>query len=692
MKVGVARALALITLGTQSAMAVGVADSNLLHAPLVADQPVLIRFDRLPEADEGRLAFLVDRTDATALVRVQHDGSVAVATDLLRLAPGEHELTVYLVRSGRWEQVSTLRFLVLARERGSDALQGRASLHIASQSKYVANGDMPPPPRATFLDSNVRAGVGAQFPLGTAWAVRATAHLSGSSHRAQALQYAQRGEEADKLDLSDYRIELAGEPGGLQVGHVQLGRHPLLLTQFTSRGAAGVLRLGPQLDVSMGAANGNAIVGFDDFFGLYKEEHRVVHGSAGFEFDPSRPGWLRAELSVTDGATRPRSSFGQGSVPESERTRGTGLRLTGGLFDRRLRLDMSWARSLHEAQADDQLAGGYPILSLPAEHKNAHAVDLSFDVLRSSLLLGERWPIHITLSARHDRLDPLYRTTGLPLQADLQQWRWGLQAQVGPTAWQISLVERQDNLDDVTSLPVFEGRTLQLSTSWPLAQVAAGGTGMPSPWWPHLTITLERNAHRPVRDPQPATDHDQHNVALSHPLVRRQQLSLAWAGPSWTANYIMSVTRQTDLGAGGSDSNYATRQHHAATSFDPWPWLRFNGAWTRHSHTLTGLQITSTGESADVGFDWRFLLAWSLVGKYGIHRSNDSEGIQQERSLASSTQLARRFTFKAQGARLDGQWFVRHSMQSRRAQHHGYGQRTAGREWTINLGLGVSFQ
>src|SRR6185436_5788405 len=101
-----------------------------------------------------------------------------------------------------------------------------------------------------------------------------------------------------------------------------------------------------------------------------------------FEFLPKRPNGLRLETSYMNGSLLPRTHFNQATVTDTERSRGWGLRLVASDPAQRLQLEGGFARSLFTNPADPLLNQGFQVVPVRATTRNAHYLDVSYQLLR----------------------------------------------------------------------------------------------------------------------------------------------------------------------------------------------------------------------------------------------------------------------------------------------------------------------
>ena len=188
----------------------------------------------------------------------------------------------------------------------------------------VAEGHTPDanqPPRDTYQDFTTNAGVSTVHAR-NGWTVQSQLNVVGVSHREKALRFPQEGPDAPRVDLADYRVDV--EKGGVRasLGHVTWGENRHLIKGFGSRGATMSVRLGRRADLTAAWLSGSSIVGWSNFLGVDRRQHRLGGASLGLEAFPARPGLLRLEATALTGSLLPISGFSQGVVNDAETSRG----------------------------------------------------------------------------------------------------------------------------------------------------------------------------------------------------------------------------------------------------------------------------------------------------------------------------------------------------------------------------------
>jgi hypothetical protein len=227
--------------------------------------------------------------------------------------------------------------------------------------------------------------------------------------------------------------------------------------------------------------------------------------------------------------------------------------------DSRLRLEATLARSRFESAPDAELEAGLPIA--PEEPTEADARFARAEIDALSLGAGKRLPFTLTLSAQHERLDPLYRSVGVQAQSDLGQNVLGAGAHLGEGSLQFTHSRTEDNLDHVASILTTLTRAYALEVSVPLASLL-GGEGQPA--LPLLTYALAQvrqfGAHLPP-DSDFSPSHVPDQLSVSH------TAGAQWQWESGSLGYSLTASRQDNRQPGREAADFSQQTHQLSVGF-----------------------------------------------------------------------------------------------------------------------------
>jgi hypothetical protein len=683
---GIALAVALAT-GAPAALALPAVTADFADRWIRPDAVLTLRLDPTLAARASDLRLFAGTIDVSALVRQPQPGVVAVDLRAVRPPPGESQLRVFVVDGASWREVATLPLRVLT-PAGLESGRFEPKLDIANKTRFESGtrGDAAAPSRSTFSDFTGRAAVGFEAVRG-AFRLDGTANGVGSSYRGEALRFAELAEQAPKGDLADYAVNLRYGGTTLALGHQAIGSLPLVLAGYDTRGVTLGQKFGQRLDLSLGAANGTRIVGYDNFLGLQRAEHRIYSAAAGLELIGDSPGALRLELALLDARMQARENFNQGEVADAERSRALGVRLTGRTPGNRLRGDASFARSSHVNPFDPLLAQGAGVKPVERRSANGRRLEAALDVVQASKRWSEKHPLTLTLALQHARIEPLYRTVGNELQADRQQDRASLTAQVGAAQLQLAGERAGDNLDRIATLLRTRTDTASANLLLPFGQWFAAADGRS--WWPQLAYTAQTVRQRAVNAPA-TVDSGFADSQRPDQLDRTHQATLNLARGTWSVAYVARWSRQDNRQPGRQDADFDTRGHEITVTLQAGESLNLTigGNVNRTDNREKDLATSTRGGTG--GFDWRVSENWSIAANAGRTLGGDSRDLAASSNVIAQAQLAWRFSVAAASRRLPGQVFVRYVRQDNSNRDSTFGLATRGGTWAWDAGVSLS--
>jgi hypothetical protein len=442
---------------------------------------------RLPRAGDGQLVVVVGRSDLSALLDV---AGTRVRLPLYgqRLDAGENEVRAYLARAdGSWLEIGRFPLRLLDRA-GFESLAMRPKLDVQSSGQLHGHAASAAPPSSgrpdTYQDLALNGGVDGTLSR-DGWSSTVQGLVAGATREQARLRAAQLGPRAPEVDLASYAIHVTHPGVGFDAGHLSLGDDRLLVSQFRSRGMSATVTLPHGLQLGAAGTAGSEIVGWDDPLGIARPSHRLLVGTIGFDAVPSRPGMLRLAFSTIDGARQPTTSFQQSAVTDREESRGTGVQVTAADPSGRTHLTLGAARSRFINPTDSALSGGATLVAVRPESRGARFGELRVDVLRGAQI-GPA-PTTLAITARHQRVDPQYRSIGATLQADRDEDALETIGSVDALQLQYAVGRARDNLAQISSLLTTRTHTHSLNAALPLGQLLRTSPG--TWWWPQATAS-----------------------------------------------------------------------------------------------------------------------------------------------------------------------------------------------------------
>lgn len=528
-------------------------DTEAWRAP---DEVIRLSFSRPLLPSEGRIAVLVGSIDLTDLFQWRDQGLV-YQPQALPLPAGEHELSVFLVTSdGHWREAASVPLRVLT-ARGFE--KADFSPQIDAQGMRVIHERFEPDgsgaPRQDDASMNLVLN-GTLVRDG--WRFSSRLHTLGVSQREKALRYGEAGEDAPLVDLSDYSLRLDhtdDQRTYFELGHVSHGQHRHLMPGFSSRGAIVGLPLGTAGAARLAALSGSSIVGWNNFTGLSRSDHRILAAGLGWQLLPTRPGAVTIDVDYLDGSLLPRTAFNTGSITDAETSQSWGLRVSGATPSGGLRFDTGYARSRFHNPFDMTLAFDLDLVPVQEEERAARYLDLSWDVVQARFI--GRHAASLSLALRHERVDPQYRTVAAAVQSDIDQNVFELSGLLGPLQVQLAHARAEDNLDDLPSVLTTKTRRNNAGVGLALSNLFVSSNALTS-WLPILTYNFDSVHQFGAGVPVNSGFNASH---VPDQMSKRHGVALNWQGAAWQFGYRGDFSEQDNRQPGRENADFEHRIH-----------------------------------------------------------------------------------------------------------------------------------
>ena len=602
-----------------------------------------------------RLALLVGTADVSSTLRWL-GRRVEYTPAALLLPSGEQEAVACLVTAaGAWREVGRAPLRMRSRA-GLDAgqLSPSADLSSAGQLDQFVPEGAPPPDRRAYQDLTVRLGLAGRG-VRDGWELSLQSSAVGMSAKEQRLRFGERQGDAPALDLADYQVQLRRGPLRATVGNLSVGQNRFLVAGFGSRGLSAGVQLNRSVAIEAAAVHGTNMVGWDNLFGVSNGKHRMLSTGVALELVPSRPGAVHVDVQALDGSLLPRTGFTQGAVTDAEQSRGVGVQLSMSDASQRVRLGAGVTQSRFRNPFDPLLALDTTVVATRTERRRARYGELGVQLLRAMPLAG---PVRASLAvtARHERVDPLYRSVGAFVQGDQQVDGGDLTGAIGALAIQAAYSRGRDNLAGVPSILTTRTTRRTLSLAAPLH----GLLGLsPSGWLPMASFAWEGTAQAgdgvPVNsDFQPSHVPNQFN--------RNRTASLSWSPARLSLAYRWNESLQDNRQVGRERADLRTRVHAVQLGLNGIP--RFtpalDGSVERQHMRETGAQA----RTSRVGTLWQAQLTRTLAFNGNVsHMWNwDPFAERRTRNVELQGELSQGFTlYRAADGGTQGRVFIRYA-------------------------------
>jgi hypothetical protein len=683
------------------------------QTPVAPDAPIELRLNRPLAISEGRLAVLLGQTDLTALFKAT-ENALRYSPPALPLPLGDIEVTVYLVSPrDEWKLLARFPLRVAAKasapatqnappaekpkQLGFDKFIIAPTLTLGVKSQ-VAETHFPAasrPLRPTFADAIVRAGLRTQMTR-EGFNLQSQFDLAGSSFQREALRFGVLGKQAPHVDLSSYTIQLQtgrSQQSRLLSGNATFGTHRHLVNNYESRGVTLLLPLGARSTLALAALNGTRIVGFDNFFGLEERRHQVQSATWGFEFLPKRPGGLRLETSYLNGSLLPRNHFNQNTVTDTERSRGWGLRLLASDAAQRWQLEGGFARSRFTNPSDPLLNQSFSVVPVQATTRNARYLDASYQLLRE-LAVSKTRKANLTLSLRHERVDPLFRGIGAGTQADLLQNQVDLIGSLGEVSINASFGGFNNNLDELPALLKTLTRRRAFNLNTPLAPLLKLPEKQ-SVWWPRIAFSYDRtHQFAPTVPRNGGFDGNDNNLSFIPNQVSLNQFFTAdWQLPKWRFGYRLNRSFQDNRQIRREFADLQNLVNVFTLGLSPSTRLDVNFELHAESAENRETQRTDRTLRFNLNLNWRMTQKMTLTANFANTTLGDLARTASSRNTDFNLQWSRRWVFNEQSRfrKLQAQFFIIYANRYAHAHDTVFGLNNLRKTQTLNSGLNFTF-
>ena len=562
----------------------------------------------------------------------------------------------------------------------------KLAVNVKSQILESRSPDAGGSARPTFFDIDFNGGLSTENQIDKV-NLKTKFTIVGTTFQPEALRFGELQIGASLIDLSEYAIELNDGNNQLAIGHLCVGNHPFLISNLCSRGLSAKVKLNEFSDLSLARVSSTTIVGFDNIFGLGRNENALDQVSLGLQVVKNQNGGVRLETTWMNGNRAPIANFNVGEIIDAEKSEGVGIRIIGNDDTGRLKTDAGFANSTFTTNApnDPELNAELAVVPIEVTSKSAWYVEGSYDLIKDLKLDGER-----TLSAginfRTERLDPLFATLGATTQADLQQTQYSLNFNIGGATAQFQQNFSNNNIASLPNLLKTDNRNTNINLSVPLQTFLKD----PNPLLPTVTYGIQQtNQIGSISDAagggfnDPSQIPDQSNTT--------NQIGLDWTIGTVNLNYKYITAFQDNRQVGRETADIRNLTHQLSTSWQATPQFRLNLGYNFVNATNLEQPITRFTNSPTIGASWEFIPG--TIFAFNYNSSNDSDSLGQASTNGESLEflLTRNFNLNALEREIPGSVFIRYGKQSTLNLNSQNGVNTNAAIYTISAGLSLSF-
>jgi hypothetical protein len=418
---------------------------------------------------------------------------------------------------------------------------------------------------------------------------------------------------------------------------------------------SGRLQVGRVAALDAAIANGTSMVGWGNPLGLAQPDHRISSVVLGLELMPNRPGGFHIDLNGFDGSVLPLASFNQAAATDAETSRGLGAQFAVSDANQRVRITGGIAQSRFRNPADPLLEFDTAVVAVRPTTRTARFGQLDLQILRGLALLRS-FPLSVATAARHERVDPLYRSVGASVQADAENNAADLNVSFGALALNATLSAARDNLAEIESILTSRTRTRGLHAALPIGGLfGERGQGW---YWPTLNGGWQRVRQFGEGVP-PNSDFSASHVPDHLSTVRHA--SIAWTHSRWNVGYRWNRSDQDNRQTGREQADFRATASAVTIGVTPARWMSGSVDLSREKqHQLeTGTQqrITRVGSTAQVQPHRLTALSGSVSQSWAY----DPFAQQRTRNTEFHVELAQGFTaYRRQDNGSQGRFFIRY--------------------------------
>lgn len=651
------------------------------------DETITLRLSRPLQSSDGKLAVFIGPTDMTDLF-VSMTNSLTYTPTIFLLPSGETELIINLVSpNNEWREIA--RFPLKVRTRiGFEKAKIDPNLSINNNGQ-IAEGHSPDtnePSRSTYQDFTGQANLSSEH-IRESFAIRSQWDFVGASEQNQTLRFGEKGDDAAKIDLSNYMLQLQVGKSEFSMGHINHGRQRHLINFYGSRGIKLQATYGSWIDFSAAAMNGTSIVGWDNFVGLSNRDHRIYSGTLGLEIIKNQPGAIRLEGSVMDALLLPQNNFNQGVINDSEESRGFGFRIQASDKTQRVQLEGGFARSQFSNPEDPLLSQGAALVEVKETTRNARYLNVGLGILQN-LSLSQTWQTNLNINLRHERVDPLYRSLAAFARADFMENAVDVQGNIGVINAQYSHSRSEDNLDEIPSILKTKTRNNSVSVGLPLGLLLNRTTGPPK-WLPMLSYNFNRT-HQ-FGDSLPinsgfSESHVPDQVSNSH------NAGLDWQGNRWRFGYQLSYNLQDNRQVGRENSDFENVNNSFSLGLTPFNRLNLNLDIAFENAENKEQDQSELTKRYGITFSLKTTGASTLNANFSTTNSEDGAKTRESNNTFINAQWSLSFRLKRSANRqlLQGQVFIRYTRNESDSKDRVFDFESDLSNWSVKTGVNFS--
>ncbi len=655
---------------------------NFMGRDLTFGEPVELKLNRSLMARDGRLAIFLGDTDVTALFSAT-DNKLTYVPQAAFLPEGDHKLIVYSVAdSGDWKSLADFQLNLRSKvdtSPGTNSSNGsidpaaiiegaggtkveftpNVAINLKGQNQTLTFPREAVPERNPFGEVDGQANIQLKVSRG-GWSLENKFDFVGVGFQRNALRFGELQNDAPKIDLSSYLVELSKGRFSVKLGHVSFGSNRHLISGFSSRGLTITVPAGAQNELSFVAANGTSIVGYDNFVGLSRRKHNVMGMSLAREFFKEHPGRLRFEVTALRGSLLPLTNFNQREVNDAEKSLGAGFQLNGNLFGQRLRYSAGYNTSRFRNPRDPNVEQGTELTPIVPVTRDGRHAEISFDFIDGLRLWQDR-KLKLTGTFRHEEIEPLFRSVAASTQADRRQNQFEVSAELGDLRITFGNLRDNDNLAEIVSILRSIMRRSNVIVAVPLNSFFT--PSKPNKWLPRLSFTYDFVHQYGAAFPNggeftsASQIPDQEN--------RTQSANAQWVfNDKLTVGYRYNRVFQDNKQPGRERADFQSAVNGLSVGYNPFTSLTFGIELSHERQTALEQQRTDRSIRLGTQTTWQtpFLKNSTVSLNVSTSIAGDTRRLNENRNAEFDVQWSYRFAIgQKKFKKAEAQFFIRYA-------------------------------
>ena len=614
--------------------------------------PLEIRYRQdSPGVSRGRLRFFVDEMEITLLLQRVAPGVYRYPGASWPLPAGLHDLKLYRQNGREWELLDETELRILS-SGGFEEASWTPRADVSATGRDERNdstdvGNETLQQRQLALES----GLETVHRRGD-WQIDSNWQWVGSSSPEQSLRYDELEQDAPRLDLSEYRIDLRRRAWAAAIGHQQRGGNPLLIDQFSNRGVglAWNSRQGAALELAVQAAR--PLVGWSNPLGLSDANKDRILSLGLSQPLPDLAGIpvvLRLDLLSARRVADP--GFDEAAVTDLARSRGAGIGLRIGDESQRWSLRIDYARSRHENPPEDFEQDFVEQPTTLVSKDEARSIGLRYRLLDD--LSGESGDSSLDLLLDWRRIDPFYQSIAAEITPNEDRKALGLEGRWRRLAWQAELARSEDNLDELPNVLKTLTREQRISASLDLTGENGEGGWLPS------RLNLEWSRQHQFGDNLPVGfDPDSH---IPDQVDEQQGLDLEWSMSASSLQLRLAHSTQDNRQPGRDQADFENREIGLSMNAAIRENLSLQLAWAQVKAEELEQALERRSREWLLGLDGSFNEHWSATLNWSLTREDDSSDQNERKNRGLQLQLSWRTELPGNIGKLPLQTFLRYT-------------------------------